>query len=115
VSAASAEPRTLAWTRRMLLELPSLHPAPTERKPLRENNSEYAAFVAALKVEPSIFTPRQREALTAVFLDARSMQAAAVHIGMSLAALRERLMAARVSLRAWLRREASTLAEQVAQ
>lgn len=68
---------------------------------LHENEIDCQAFVEALGSAPEAFTPAQREAIVATYVERRTVRAAAEHLGLHRSALVERLCRAREALRAW--------------
>ncbi|MBV9945972.1 MAG: hypothetical protein JOZ69_03900 [Myxococcales bacterium] len=68
---------------------------------LHENDAECEAFVAAMGARPDDLTAAEHEAVVAVFLERRSMKAAAAHLGVKVSLVKERIGRARRWLRAW--------------
>lgn len=90
-----------------LASLPQLLPPKGHNKPLRDEHAEREAFVVALTLVPQFFTTAEREAVTSVFFEGRSVSRAAAHLGANENTVQHRIKAARATLRLWLRREAT--------
>ena len=75
------------------------------RHALHANEAERDAFVAAFAVGAGYFTPAEREAVHAVFFEGRPLRTAAAHVGVNFGTFRDRIRAARATLRLWLQRE----------
>jgi hypothetical protein len=71
--------------------------------PLHANRAEREVFVEAFAGTPSAFTRAQREAVQAVFVEGRSVRAAAAYLGVPHQTAQYRIRSARLVLR-WLRR-----------
>lgn len=77
----------------------------TTSKPLHENLAEREAFIEVFTSEPALFTANERQGVTAVFIERRSIALAAAELDVNLHTLAHRIKAARATLRLWLKRE----------